>query len=127
MAAKDMDERMVRSFHLFVMTDESRISSCCRQASASSGFGMGSTMRADGAEEKANRCAGFGLEVLALLQALTDQERMSEDDDGPHDQLGRVARVDRLELARLDAVAQDQFRHILHDLLVRADGIPAVL
>src|ERR1700686_5099932 len=85
MAAKalsgGMDERMVRSFHLFVMTDESRISSCCRQASASSGFGMGSTMRADGAEEKANRCAGFGLEVLALLQALTDQELMSDDDD----------------------------------------------
>src|SRR5438445_13789415 len=88
---------------------------------------MGLTAGGYGAEEKANRCPGLSLEILALLQALTDQERVSEDQDRPHDQLGSVAGVNRLELASLDAVPQNQFRHMAHDVVVRADRIPAVL
>ena len=38
-----------------------------------------------------------------------------------------LARVDRLELAALDAVAQDHLDHRADELLVRADGVPVVL
>jgi len=79
---------------------------------------MGSATGSYGAQEKANCCPGVSLEVLTLLHALTDQERMGEDHDGPHDQLGRIAWLDGLELARRDAVAQDQLGHVANGVLV---------
>ena len=52
---------------------------------------------------------------------------MAEATKRPHDQLGGFARIDRLELAGLDAVAQDQLDGRAEDLLVRHDGVPALL
>ena len=58
------------------------------------------------AQEESDGCPRRGFKVLALLQALTNNERMREGDDRPHDQVGRLARINRLELTTRDAVAQ---------------------
>src|SRR6185295_1376738 len=72
-----------------------------------------------GAQQEANGGPGLGFEVLTLLHALTNEEGVGEDHDRPQDQLGSLARVHGLELFGLDTVAQDQFRHVAHDVLVR--------
>src|SRR5262245_25199399 len=81
----------------------------------------------EGAEEEAHGCAGVGLEIATVLQALGDQDRMREAHDRAHDDVGGLARIHRLELAGLDAVAQDEFSHGAHGFLVRVNGLPAVL
>ncbi len=77
--------------------------------------------------KEAHQSARFGFKIVAVLQAFGDQERMTERDIGTHDQHGGFARVDRLEFAGLDAVAQDQLDRRAHDFLVRHDGVPALL
>src|SRR5215813_14217602 len=81
----------------------------------------------DGAEKEAHGGARVGFEIAAVLQALGDQHRMREAHDRAHDDLGGLARIHRLELAGLDAVAQDELGHRAHRFLVRVNGLPAVL
>ena len=54
--------------------------------------------------------ARAGFDVLLVLQALREQHRVAEANHRPHHQPGGLARIDQLELARLDAVAHDLFR-----------------
>src|SRR6202047_3757140 len=107
-------------------SDETRISSHLGHGWSSAGCGMGST-GSYGAKEKADGGAGLGFEVVALLQTLPDHEGMRERNERAHHQLRRFARINRLELAGVNAVAQDQFEDPVHDILMRADRIPAVL
>src|SRR5262245_33299310 len=81
----------------------------------------------DGAQEEAHGGARVGFEIAAVLQALGDQDRVREANDRAHDDFGGLARIHRLELAGLDAVAQDEFSHGAHGFLVRVNGLPAVL
>src|SRR6476661_7434425 len=81
----------------------------------------------DGLKQKADGCAGFGLEILPILQALADKHRMGEGHDGSQDQLRRCARVDHLEFAGLDPIAQDQLRDVAEGVLVGANMVPVVL
>ena len=77
----------------------------------------------DGAEQEAHGGAGVGLEVAAVFHALGDQNRMAEGRDRLHDQLGGLARVDRVELAGLDPVAQNELGHVaqrVHDMVLAA-------
>ena len=78
-------------------------------------------------EQKADGCAGFGLEILPILQALADKHWMSKDYDGSQDQLRRCARVDRLEFAGLDPVAQDELHDVAERVLVGANIVPVML
>src|SRR5437870_11106438 len=82
-----------------VTSDEIHISSHIGQASALDGIGMGST-GGDGAEQEADGSAGLGLEVLPLLQALADQDRMGEGHDRAHELRRGRTRSERFELAR---------------------------
>src|SRR6185312_181255 len=79
------------------------------------------TTGGDGLEQKADGCAGFGLDILPILQALADKQWMGEDHDGSQDQLRRCARVDRLEFAGLDPVAQDQLHDVAEGVFVRTN------
>src|SRR5581483_8117396 len=81
----------------------------------------------DGAQQKADRSARLSFYVVALFHALAEDERMGKADERVHDQTGGGMRIDRLELAGLDAIAQDQFGDAVNDLLVSSDGLPAVL
>src|SRR5258705_77325 len=58
-------------------SDETRISSHLRHVWSSARRGMGS-MGGYGAKEKADGGAGLGFDVVALLQALPDPERIPE-------------------------------------------------
>src|SRR6478672_13196358 len=107
-------------------SDETWFSSHLRHDWLSARRDMGST-GSYGAKEKADGGAGLGFEVVALLQALPDHERMRESNQGTQDQLRRLARINRLELAGVNAVPQHQFDDPVHDILVRAHRIPAVL
>src|SRR6476659_6571385 len=82
--------------------------------SATSGLPTGG----DGLKQKANGCACFGLDILPILQALADKHWMGEDHDGSQDQLSRCARIDRLEFAGLDPIAQDQLHDVAQRVLV---------
>src|SRR5215475_13279030 len=70
----------------------------------------------DGAQQEADGVAHVVLRsaLVALAQVLGDHERMAEMEHRALDHLGALARVDRLELAGLDAVAQDQLDHVAH-------------
>src|SRR6476646_5313660 len=81
----------------------------------------------DGSEQKANGCACFGLDILPILQALADKHWMGEDHHGSQDQLSRCPRVDRLEVAGLDSVSQDQLHDVAESVLVGANMVPVVL
>src|SRR3984893_16693113 len=107
-------------------SDETRISSHLRHGWSSARRGMGSA-RSYGAKEKADGGAGLGFDVVALLQALPDHERMRESNERAHHQLRSFARINRLELAAVNTVPQDQFDDPVHDIVVRAHRIPAVL
>ena len=78
-------------------------------------------------EQKADGCAGFGLEILLILQALADKHWMGKNYDGSQDQLRRCARFDRLEFAGLDPIAQNQLHDVAEGVLVRANIVPVVL
>ena len=70
----------------------------------SSGFDMGLMTGGDGAEEEMHRATRFGLEVVSVLQRLSDQNRVAESNQRTHEDLRGLARIDRLKLARLDTV-----------------------
>ena len=78
-------------------------------------------------QQKADRCAGFGLDVLAILQALADKHRMGKDHYGSQDELSRCAWVHRLEVAGLDPIAQDQLHDVAQRVLVGPNAVPVVL
>src|SRR3954470_6478420 len=105
------------------MSDESRISSVVGREKASCGRrAVKGLPGGDGAEQEADGGAGLVLHHLSLLQALAEQEGMGEGDDRAHEQVGGAVRIDLLELARLDAVAQDQLGDGAERNLVRLDG-----
>src|SRR4051794_1276834 len=81
----------------------------------------------DGLEQKADGCAAFGRDTLPIRQALADKQWMGEDHDGSQDQFRRCARVDRLEFAGLDPVAQDQLHDVAEGVFVRTNMVPIVL
>src|SRR6476660_4056474 len=83
--------------------------------------------RGNGLEQKLDGRAGFGLEVLTILQALADKHRMCEHHDGSQDQFCRCTRVNRLEGAGLDPIPQDQFNDVSKGVLVCPDTFPVVL
>src|SRR5260370_35466409 len=109
-----------------LIPDETWFSSHLRHDWSSARRDMGST-GSYGAKEKADGGAGLGFDVVALLQALPDHERMRESNQGTHDQLRRLARIDRLEFPGVHAVAQDQFHHPVHRLLMPPHPIPPFL
>ena len=78
-------------------------------------------------DQKADGLAGFGLEILPILQALADKHWMGEDHDRSQDQFRRCARVDRLEFAGLDPIAQDQLHDVAQRVLVGPNAVPVVL
>ena len=81
----------------------------------------------DGLQQKADGGARFALDILPILQALANKQRMGEDHDGPQNQLSRCARVDRLEFAGLDSIAQDELHGVAEGILVCANMVPVVL
>src|SRR5689334_21575105 len=83
--------------------------------------------RGDGLEQKLDGGAGFGLEVLTILQALADKHRMCEDHDGSQDQFRGCAGVNRLEVAGLDPIPQDQFNDVAKGVLVCPDTVTVKL
>src|SRR5262245_51375201 len=110
------------------MTDENENSSeFGRTAACLDWVIMGSGPWGDGAKLEADQRAGVSFEVLAVLQSLGDQERMAVCDEGMHENGSSLAHVDLLELAALDAVAQDQLDGGTDALLVRDDRRPALL
>ena len=78
-------------------------------------------------EQKADGCAGFGLDILPILQALANEHWMGEDHDGSQDQLRCCARVDRLEFAGLNPIAQDQLHDVAEGVFVGTNMVPVVL
>jgi len=78
-------------------------------------------------EQKADGFAGFGLEVLPILQALDDTPRMGEDHDGSQDQFRRRPWINCLEFPGLDPISQDQLDDVAQRVLVGPNVIPVVL
>src|SRR6185503_7437358 len=101
------------------MTDENKKSSDFSRSEACGDWVMTGLLSGGyGAEHEANEGARFGFEVEAFLKALGEQDRMAIGDVCPHDHHRGLARIDLLELAGLDAVAQDQFDDRADALLV---------
>ena len=71
---------------------------------------MGLTTRGDGAKKEADGCPGLGLKVVTFFQALSDHERIGEWHNRAHDNLGSLARVDRLEFEIVGGGILDQRR-----------------
>ena len=66
------------------MTDENPKSSDFSRSEACWGWVMTALLSGgDGAQEEADERARFGFEIVAFLQALGDQNRMTEGDDRP--------------------------------------------
>src|SRR5262249_6070084 len=101
---------------LLVTNDEYRISSLIGPGSAVGEWYIDLPTGGDGLEQKPGGFAGLGLEVLPILQALADKHWMGEDHDRSQDQVRRCARVDRLEFAGLDPIAQDQLYDVAQDV-----------
>src|SRR5439155_18104755 len=97
----------------------------CRMASAFLGSAL--LARGYGAQEKPDGSPGLRFQVVAFFQAVTDYKRVREGYHRAHDQFGSLARIDLLEFASLDPVAQDQLDHVSHHVLVGANGAPALL
>src|SRR5262245_35364300 len=108
------------------MTDEIHISSHFGRAYAFWRRSWG-LPEAKGAEQEADRGAGFALHVLFVRQALADQHRVHEGDQAAHYETRGLRRIDRAELAGFDAVADDELGGIADHFLVRLDRAPAVL
>src|SRR5437879_2118320 len=96
-----------------LICDETCLSSHLRHGWSSARRGMGST-GGYGAKEKADGGTRLGFDVVALLQALPDHERMRESNQSTHDQVRRLARINRLEFAGVNAVPQHQFHNPVH-------------
>ena len=88
---------------------------------------MGSGAGGNGAEGEADAGFCLGLDVPLVGQALADQDGVHEGHQRPHQKLRRLGRIDLFELAGGDAVADDELDDVADDLLMRLDGIPAVL
>src|SRR3984893_9933021 len=98
-------------------SDETRISSHLGHGWSSAGCGMGST-GSYCAKEKAEGGAGAGFVGVALLHAWPDHEGTRERNERAHHQLRLFARINRLELSGVNAVAQDEFEDTVHVILM---------
>src|SRR5689334_18922159 len=80
----------------------------------------------DGAQKEARGVAHLGV-AAALLQAFGDQERMAESGHRTLEDDRRLVRVESLEFAVRNSVAQDYLDHLADHFAVRLNRGPVVL
>src|SRR5262245_24426758 len=88
---------------------------------------MKSVPRRDGTEKETQGRARFGLEILVRLETLDDQQRVYVGDERAHYMLCSHRRIYRVEFARRDALSQNALGNRMHDLLMGADDVHAML